>query len=149
IGVEFSLPDSVADYGDIWRAGFFFAGQKSSAHKRLDAEHVKEAVRHINSANALWFGADFGQIQLRIPPASDRLKELCLLSPVVECNRGILRRRRVAAQLVFPDRDQPIRIAIWQRPQQHRIDHAEYCSVSADPKRKSQHRDDCETRLLD
>src|SRR5205085_12033258 len=58
-------------------------------------------------------------------------------------NRAGVEDRRLLAK-----QDQPIRVGIWQWPQQQRVDHAEDGGVGSDAERKSQDRGNGESGLF-
>src|SRR5438309_10813678 len=83
----------------------------------------------------------------------DVFEDFVLIAPVdvIEIRDRLELRSRIGflARIELPSRDEILRFMKWQRPQQHGIDHAEDCAVSADTEREGEDHNSAEERLLD
>ena len=121
-----------------WRRFSFVLGHERAAGDRLDAEHVEDARRHPLARHRFGVAVAAGHHHAADVrrKAGDRLERPAARVPVEH-----VRRRREASRVRaggLPDRDQPIRVGVRQRPQQRRVDQREDRAVGADAERERQ-----------
>jgi hypothetical protein len=142
IAAELPLPQSIADHEDGGRARAIFAARESAAQQRRNAQRGKHVRRHLQARD--FFGlVRAGQ---RSAPGLRRRQSIegMHLRAIIQ---KIRRRYRIPA---FVQRHhQAARIAIRQRLQQDRIDHAEDGRIRADPQRQHQNGGKRKPRTLD
>jgi hypothetical protein len=138
------LPKPVADYNHWRNPTLEICAPNVTPQLRTHSQQRKEVCSYLRTFDMLRHTA---ASQIRVPAADGRkLVDLrALLAPLAEIGRSrtqvvvILLRRR------FPDRDNPIEVRKWERPEQHCIDRTESGRIGADTERKSNHRDRSET----
>ena len=118
------------------------------AGKRVYSEHVEELGRHEHHRAVVGDAVD-GHAGFKVEVVGvvrHRRKRGGRIVPVVEVGG----RHRAAASRLLPlvrQRDDAIRLAIVERPQQHGVDDAENRGVGADPERQRADREQRECRL--
>jgi hypothetical protein len=148
IAAELRAPVRVAE--DQHRVGSrrIVAGDERASEHGPDAEDVEEIVRHDADIDAVGLAA-LEQIEIHLMIFDQRVERRRPLAIVVEffdrdARVGPSRERRRLAQ-----HDEPVAIGVWQRLQQHAVDHAEDGRVRADAEAERHDGDGGEAAVLD
>ena len=140
ITIEARLPQGLAHHDDLAPLRFIL-GDERPAGDRRDAKHVEDPCRHPLARHRLGVAVAAGHhhpADVR-GKAGDLLERAAAPVPVEHVRRrGEAPRVRVGG---LPDRDQPIRVAIRQRPKQRRVDEREDRAVGTDAECQRRHRD--------
>src|SRR5215208_825919 len=147
IAAETSLPQPVAENGDVVVAGRVFLRGETPAMQWFAAEHVQVVERDDGAAH-----------NFRVAVARQRKLTAFVSSNTFKCVRSIAvvsEQRIVQIQVAqafrrrgVPEGHQPIRFLERQRAQQHCIDHAKDRRVRPNPQRERKHRNSRERRPL-
>ena len=147
IGVEPALPKPLADYDYVVVAFTKFVLGEAAAANRLNAEHGKQTRGHHGASDPLRHFAG-GEIKIDVIKARD-LETLQLLR-VIEIFRGRDRDLIQALRGKFlPQENELLRILVWQRANQQRVDQAEHGGVRADRERHGNDGNEGEARRVD
>ena len=137
IAVEPIAPKAMTDHGDrisvVQRLGW-----ESGAQGRLDSDHLKEICARLDSAQAQRLTAGLGEIDLRVPPRSRGVEDLRQRPVVAEVDRREPLVKKRPRPVGLPQHREPIRLRIWQRPENHLVQDAEYRGRDARPQPQGQ-----------
>ena len=133
IGIEPPPPQAVAQYQHAPSGRRVVGGGEVASQRRSDAERAQEVRRHAHRGNPLGLAV---RDERRIPRSDDRDLVECVrpFAPVDHRREADVSGAAVGAG--FADVDEPRRIGERQRPEKHRVDHAEDRRVRADAERE-------------
>jgi hypothetical protein len=137
VAAEAALPQPVAEQRDIVAARKVLLRGERPPEQRPTAQRLEEVGRHLGCGNPLRLRAA-RQVRFRRTVGGELLKAADRF-PVVEQFRPRKRNLFRGGERV-PDGHHPVRPAVRQRPQQHRVEDAHDCAVGADPERQRDHR---------
>ena len=148
LAVEVPLPEAMADEDDRLAAGPIFGGRKIPSDERLDAQRWQERHGRVE-ADHLFRVAAPGQRE-RIERGQRQVAEHLL--PLLHLEKARIGKAdavEVLLQVGRAQSDQAVRLRIRQRPEEHRIHHAEQRHVGADAEREAEDGNEREARRLD
>ena len=142
----------------MWTAlSAFLLGQEPPEF-RLNAQRLKEVFGHHQAGDSLWLAA---ARQRPFPVAEEWVIAGDLLEGAIVALELFIRGYGVGhagktadvaacGNGLAPGREpgELLRLGKWQRPQQNRVHHAEYCGVGRDAQRQDQHGDDRKPAIL-
>ncbi len=151
VASEMSLPQSMTQHGDAITLLAILLRQKRAAQQRLRAEGREQAGRSVAGVD---LGRGVAQHEVEafaaLPARTDgHIGEHRVLRAPIEVIRPahpLLLDAPLGTAL--PQRDQPVRLGIRQRPEQHAIDDAEDRRVRPDAQREREHGDGGEAGVL-
>ena len=147
IGVVALTPQPIADDGDqiarVERPVLRKSGPELRSTRRAAGTELRA---RLDRAHADRLEPRLGEVHLR-PPPRRRVRERGLRVAIVHevDGRQLLFRQRLLG-VALPDRDELLRLAERQRPQQHGVDDAEDCGRGAGAEAERQDRDRRERR---
>ena len=135
-----TLPERVADDDDGGILPVFVLGERAP-EQRLHTEHAEKAGGDAAAEHALGQAAA-GEVRARRPRGRHVLEDAVAGLPidVVPGRRRVLRESGEAR--IFPDHDQPVGLAVRQRPQQHGIHRRDDGGGGADAECEREQRDE-------
>src|SRR6185369_3560094 len=124
----------MAEHDDSFGARSIVLLAKASAKRRSDSKHLECVVRNCRALKVLGFVAP-GERRTPAQEPGDVFERLRVLTPIFQIGRRCpLALRPAALLMILPDHREALRITIWQRLKQHRVDDAENRRVGADTK---------------
>jgi len=128
IAAESPPPESVTQHGDPATArGVFLRGKRPTEHDRR-AEQSKEVGADVSGLNLFRFAV--GQVHRAEAIGGGVLKDVARLPPHVELGGRGANERSLRRGVI--EKDQPRRIGIRERAEQHGVDHRKDRGVGAD-----------------
>ena len=147
IGGESRLPELLGEQDDVvLPARSIVVRDEAAAEERRDAQHLQELVRDLEAAQPFRRAA-VAQVGGDAPGEDYGVELRPVRAPVEERAAGRTVEAAVGSSL--GDLDQPIRLWIWRRVQEERIEHAVDRGVGADAEAKRHDGDDGERRGAD
>jgi hypothetical protein len=145
IAAEAPLPQIIGDQGDVADPAAGIVGGEVPAHHRRHPEDREEVGRDHRRRDPLGLPVA-GQVDIDRPGTGRILERVHLAAVIVQLGRGHRHVGHAARTEAGAQRHQPAGIGIGQRPEQHRVHHAEDRRVGADAQGKREHRDYGEPR---
>ncbi len=150
VAAERALPQAVAEHDRARVARAILLAREQAAHGRLHADGLQQRPDDVGGRHAHRHGSA-GDRRPALGPGADRLERLGLLAQL-----DVLGRRDREALVAHPaaeelavQADQPVRLRVGQRLQDHRVDDRKNHRVGADRDAERHDRDQRQGRILE
>ena len=139
-----AVPQTIADDRERRRARFVFVFAVGPAELRLEPDRVEEIRGRERNGDPFRFTpGNVAQVKRFEPGQGQMLKRFAVVPPIDIIRQGD---GSIGSLDDFVEVNEPLRLRIGQRPEQHVVDDAEDGGVRADPEREREHGDEGEAR---
>ena len=131
------LPQSVAQHDHPWPVRHVLVFRNETSKSRAHTEGPQEALRNEAHVDLFRLGSVVGQRRRAVPNTADGAEGGHIVPIGSELGPGARGASATLARQLGMDDTESIRLWVWERLQQHAVDHGKDRNVGADAERQS------------